>query len=70
MKKLIPIICLVISLNFTSSLFSQSTQENLIGKWHLVSNSGGITGRGFPIKERTVIEFTSDCKYKDRKSGV
>lgn len=44
--------------------------EQLIGKWYLISTSGGMTGKGFPIKENTVIEFTSDCRYKSYEQDI
>lgn len=63
MKKLLLLICLTITFGITNFTFSQSSQESLIGKWQLISSSGGITGKGITIKNRTIIEFTPDCRY-------
>ncbi len=63
MKKLLILICLTLTFGITNFTFSQSSQEGLIGKWQLVGSSGGITGKGITIKNKTVIEFTSDCRY-------
>ncbi len=63
MKNLLPLFCLTLCLAFNSFTFSQSPQERLNGKWHWISSSGGITGKGTIVKKGTVIEFTSDCRY-------
>lgn len=64
MGKTLFFIYIIASIGFSSCLSSQSPQEHLIGKWHLISTSGGMTGKGFPVKKKTVIEFTPDCQYK------
>ena len=54
---------LILILCTSNFIFSQSPQESLIGKWQLINTSGGITGKGFAVKKKTVVVFTSDCKY-------
>lgn len=63
MKNTSILIFLITNLGFHSQVFSQSLQERVIGKWQLVQTSGGITGRGFPIKKKIVIEFTPECRF-------
>lgn len=61
MKKAFPVLCLILSLVVNSS-FSQSVQENLIGKWQLVRSGGGRTGNGVPIRKKGILEFTTHGK--------
>lgn len=63
MKSSLSLLWLVFSMGIIDFSFSQTTQESLIGKWKLVSTSGGITGKGFAINEKTIVEFTPDCDY-------
>ena len=49
------------------SSFAQSQQVSLIGKWQLISTSGGITWKGFEINKNTIVEFTSEFKYMSFK---
>lgn len=63
MNKILPFVLTVILIGICACSYSQSTQEALLGKWQLVNSSGGITGKGFPIKKNAIIEFTADCQY-------
>ena len=55
---------IVLLFGLCNQTFSQVPPKRLIGKWHLDNTSGGMTGKGFPIKKNSVIEFTLDYTYK------
>jgi len=64
MKNLLSLLYLIFSIGISNVSFSQSPQDSILGKWHLISSSGGVTGKGFPIKKKTIVEFTLDYTYK------
>ena len=67
MKNSLQLIYIILSLGFVTSALSQSQKEKLIGKWQLISKSGGRTGKTInqdSTKAKSIIEFTSDSIYR------